>query len=58
MLVFLTMDKALNGLYSYIKNISKKDINNQNLVAYKLEFSEDLENILPAAILENFLQYK
>ena len=55
---FLTMDKALNGLYSYIKNISKKDINNRNLVAYKLEFSEDLENILPAAILEKFLQYK
>ena len=55
---FLTMDKSLNGLYSYIKNISKKDINNRNLVAYKLEFSEDLENILPAAILEKFLQYK
>ena len=40
------------------KILVKKDINNQNLVAYKLEFSEDLENILPAAILENFLQYK
>ncbi|WP_109859344.1 hypothetical protein [Aggregatibacter segnis] len=55
---FLTMDKALNGLYSYIKNIGKKDINDQNLVAYTLEFSEALRDILPADILEKFLLYK
>ena len=54
---FLTMDKALSGLFSYIKDVHKKDINDQKLVAYKLEFSETLTNILPKTILEKFISF-
>lgn len=54
---FLTMDKALSGLFSYIKDAHKKDINDQKLVAYKLEFSETLTSILPNTILEKFISF-
>ncbi|QIA77384.1 hypothetical protein [Rodentibacter caecimuris] len=55
---FITLDKPLDSLFSYIGEVSKRDIADQNLVGYKLVFSEKLTSILPNNILEKLQQYE
>lgn len=57
-LEFVTMDKALDGLFSYIRDVNVEDTNNQQIIAYKLFFSEAITNILPDRILKELQLFR